>query len=99
VELLTAPTTGGTRAALYRILAKLPGVQLVGTVQDPLGRTGTAIARQESTIEGGTDTRTLIIDAQSGGLLAQTVHSGPDTGKELTFSQAWRELGWTDVIG
>lgn len=32
------------RAALYRIAAKLPGVQLVGTVRDEAGRKGTAVA-------------------------------------------------------
>ncbi|MGH3690496.1 MAG: CU044_5270 family protein, partial [Microbacterium sp.] len=43
-ELLTAADAPpDLRAALYRVAAGLPGVQLVGDVRDPLGRPGTGV--------------------------------------------------------
>jgi len=39
-----APLTAAQRAAIYRVLARVPGTELLGTVTDELGRTGTGIA-------------------------------------------------------
>ena len=54
------------RAALYRIAADLPGVQLVGTVKDEVGRTGTAVAFTS----GGTRNE-LIFDPTTAALLGE----------------------------
>lgn len=43
-QLRNRPTPAPQRAALYRALAIVPGIQLVGAVTDPLGRHGEAIA-------------------------------------------------------
>jgi hypothetical protein len=37
------------RAALYRVASELPGVQLLGTVTDPLGRKGIGVAYTDAT--------------------------------------------------
>jgi hypothetical protein len=42
--LLTLPVTPAVRAALYRLLAGLPGVQGLGQVTDPAGQQGAAVA-------------------------------------------------------
>jgi hypothetical protein len=41
--LLTGPVTPGTKAAVFGLLAKLPGLSLANEVTDPLGRVGIAI--------------------------------------------------------
>jgi hypothetical protein len=60
------------RAALYRIASELPGVELIGTVNDETGRTGTAVGyttngiRQELIFDPGTSAllgeRSVIVD-------------------------------------
>ena len=42
--LRTTPVSAAQRAALYRVLAQIPGVDLLGTVKDMRGRAGTGIA-------------------------------------------------------
>jgi hypothetical protein len=42
--LRSTPVSAAQRAALYRVLAKVPGVELLGTVKDERGRSGTGIA-------------------------------------------------------
>ncbi len=56
----------GVRSALYTIASQLPGVQLVGTVKDELGRSGTAVAYVS---HGVSDE--LILDPQTSALLAE----------------------------
>ena len=68
---LGGPTTPGTQAAMYRLLAEQPNVTIVRGVTDPLGRTGVAI---------GADGEYLIIDPHNAQLLASTtrpVHARP----------------------
>jgi hypothetical protein len=43
-SLLTMPVTPAVRAALYRMLAGLPGIHSLGQVTDPAGQTGAAVA-------------------------------------------------------
>lgn len=50
-QFLFLPTSPQLRAALFRVLAQLPGVQLVGRRRDRLGRTGVAVA----VTQGGPD--------------------------------------------
>lgn len=87
--LLGGPATQATKAALYRLLAGQPGVQVVAGVTDPLGRAGVAIADGTGII--------LLIDPATGALLASTtapVHAGlkiaPTAGgTEVILKAAW----------
>jgi hypothetical protein len=58
------------RAALYEVAARIPGVELVGRVRDPVGRPGVAVAMEQPS--DGTR-ETLVIDPESGVLLAEEV--------------------------
>jgi hypothetical protein len=60
--LLTGPARPGTRAAIYSLLAKQPGLTLTPGVTDPLGRAGVAVG------DGGGDY--LIIQPGTATLLA-----------------------------
>ncbi|WP_329376428.1 CU044_5270 family protein [Streptomyces sp. NBC_01351] len=64
-----APLEPLQRAAVYELLADLPGLRLVGPVKDSTGRSGTAVE---------TDTHDmrirLIIDPEQGGMLESTIH-------------------------
>ena len=72
--LLQDPVSPQVRSATFKVMAGLPGVRLIGTMTDPLGRHGYAIA------PGGVDpnayppdynpTRIVLIDPASGTLLA-----------------------------
>lgn len=42
--LRTTPISPAQRAALYRVMADIPGVELLGTVKDTRGRSGTGVA-------------------------------------------------------
>ncbi len=87
--LLGGPATQATKAALYRLLADQPGIQVMAGVTDPLGRAGVAIA-------DGTG-MCLLIDPGSGALLASTtapVHargtiSPTAGGTEVILTAAW----------
>lgn len=54
------------RSALYTIAAQLPGVTLIGTTHDQLGRSGTAVGYRSNG-----DTRELILDPHTSALLAE----------------------------
>jgi hypothetical protein len=56
------------RAALYEVAARIPGVELIGRVRDPVGRSGVAVAMEHPS--DGTR-ETLVIDRASGVLLAE----------------------------
>jgi hypothetical protein len=56
------------RAALYRVASELPGVQLFGTVTDPLGRKGIGVAYTDATHGERLD---LIFDPKTSTLLAE----------------------------
>jgi hypothetical protein len=56
------------RAALYEVAARIPGVELIGQVRDPVGRQGVAVAMEHPS--DGTR-ETLVIDPESGILLAE----------------------------
>ncbi|HEY7453681.1 MAG TPA: CU044_5270 family protein [Thermoleophilaceae bacterium] len=62
------------RAALYEVAARLPGIELIGTRKDREGRRGTAFA---STNDEGNGRVTLIIDPDTGVLLAKRTVSLP----------------------
>lgn len=58
----------GQRAALYDVAARIPGVQLLGSVRDPAGRLGTAVA-----LDSGANhmRQTLVFDPDTSALLAE----------------------------
>jgi hypothetical protein len=54
------------RAALYRVVAELPKVELRGEVEDPVGRTGIGVAYTK-----GSTTHELIFDPETSALLGE----------------------------
>ncbi len=54
------------RSALYAVAAQLPGIKLIGTTQDQLGRSGTTVGYTSSG-----NTQELILDPQTSALLAE----------------------------
>jgi PASTA domain len=60
--LTTDPVSPGMQEALYRVLEKIPGVTVVGTYTDSLGRTGTALRLGSST---------FVVDTANGQILAE----------------------------
>jgi hypothetical protein len=65
------------RAALYRIASELPGVELIGSVKDEAGRTGTAVGYTTSGIR-----QELIFDPGTSALLGErSVITEPDKAK------------------
>jgi hypothetical protein len=69
-DVLTLPVAPEVRASAYKILAGLTSVQNLGSVTDLKGRTGNAVAIDESYSEGVSQIR-LVIDPKTGLLLAQ----------------------------
>ncbi|MFD9516003.1 hypothetical protein [Streptomyces sp. NPDC059979] len=67
--LQSAPLAPRRRAAVHEVLAQMPGLRLVGLVEDSQGRAGTAVE---------VDTRRsrvrMVIDPGKGGLPATTTH-------------------------
>ena len=61
--------TPQVRAALYRVAAGLGGVQLIGSVTDRAGRTGTAVAMTSDQSSRGLERRVLIFDPSTSMLL------------------------------
>lgn len=97
--LVSTETTPGTRAALYRMLAALPGAQVVDGVPDLEGRVGVAVLeppRDHPTQEQ------LIIDRQSGELLAvrdvlvKPYSAWPEIQVGPFLWYQVKQLGWTD---
>ncbi|WP_329087741.1 hypothetical protein OG979_29985 [Actinomadura citrea] len=92
-DLFMAPTTPGTRAALYRILARTPSVRVTGQIKDRLGRPGVAITAQ------GTSVR-LVVDRKSAQLLdfedQYAALPGKPAGSEYL---AFESQGWVNKLG
>ncbi|MEV4222088.1 CU044_5270 family protein [Nonomuraea sp. NPDC049725] len=82
--LLDAETTPATRAALYRVLAGLPGVRVEDGVTDLDGRTGVALTYGEASAR-----QQIVIDRDSGRLLAIQESDG-------SSAYLVKRLGWTD---
>jgi hypothetical protein len=93
--LLVGPIKPGTRAALYRVLAKQPGLKLGGKATDQTGRAGMAVDLPAA--KGDVDIR-LIIDPATGQLLAQ--ESGGQAGtKPPLLSIVYLSTGWVNKLG
>lgn len=67
-ETVAAPQV---RAALYRVAAGLGGVELIGSMTDRAGRTGTAVAMTSDQSSRGLERRILVFDPQTSMLLAE----------------------------
>ncbi len=67
-ETVAAPKV---RAALYRVAANLNGVELMGSMTDRAGRTGTAVSMTNAQSSRGLERRILIFDPQTSVLLAE----------------------------
>ncbi len=77
-RLLFAATSPALRAALYRVIAHLPGVQLLGWQTDRLGRRGIAVALSHAEIGDEATRRELLFDPASGEpLQTQLVQTAP----------------------
>ncbi|TDD18944.1 hypothetical protein [Nonomuraea diastatica] len=91
VDLMTAPTTPGTRAAIFRILADQPDITSNGEVEDAAGRKGVSLAVRS---DDGHEFQ-LIVNRDTAELLEYAVaEKGEDTAR-VTFE----EFGWTDELG
>jgi hypothetical protein len=90
--LYQVPVTQQARAAAYGVLADLPGVRSLGTVTDPLGRTGVAftITSNDTVPEQR---------ANSGGPMQDRIVVDPDTGQPLSYeSRALAPTGYNDWV-
>jgi hypothetical protein len=67
-ETVAAPQV---RAALYRVAASLGGVELIGSVTDRVGRSGTAVSLTGDRSGAGRERRVLIFDPETSVLLAE----------------------------
>jgi hypothetical protein len=67
-ETVAAPKV---RAALYHVAAGLNGVELVGSVRDRAGRTGTAMSMTNAQSSRGPERRVLIFDPRTSALLGE----------------------------
>ena len=65
-RLLFASTSPTLRAALYRVIAHLPGVQLLGWRTDRLGRRGIAVAISHAEVGDEATRRELLFDPSTG---------------------------------
>jgi hypothetical protein len=91
--LLTGPARPGTRASIYELLAKQPGLKLVPGVTDPADRTGVAVG------DGGGDY--LVIQPRTGQLLAYVSH--PVRANSVMPAspglEVYQASGWTRQLG
>ena len=79
-RLLFASTSPALRSALYRVIAHLPGVQLLGWQTDRLGRRGIAVALSHAEIGDEATRRELLFDPATGEpLQTQLVQTAPLT--------------------
>ncbi|KAB2348488.1 CU044_5270 family protein [Actinomadura rudentiformis] len=92
-NLSTTPASPKVLGAAYRLLAADPGLRVVGTVTDPLGRKGTAIARPVG--EATWNEEWLVIDPATGRVLAYEYVRKPAkvVGYHVTLS-----YGWTNTV-
>lgn len=91
-QLLDGPARPGTKAALYRLLAEQPGINLVRGLTDPMGRTGVGIG------DGAGDS--LVIDPGSARLIDYVAHPvQPDSTIQGVGVSEYIASGWTNQLG
>jgi hypothetical protein len=98
-DLLAAPTTPGTRAALYQILADFPSVHVAGPARDREGRSGMTVTAEST---DGVITQ-LVVNPATAQLL--DIEEGPGDHPGTPGAYAGREYiaferqGWVNRIG
>lgn len=104
-DLLRAPISPRVRAAVFRVLAELPGVRSVGRIRDPRGRLGYGVQMSGAVYPGHnrfTDqfrfTDTLVVSPRTGNALANmyTEHRGGRVTvveNAILISQGWTNRG------
>jgi hypothetical protein len=91
--LLTGPVTPGTKAAVFGLLAKQPGLSLAKQVTDPLGRVGIAI--------GNDSVGYLVIDPITANVLDLTsapVRARATIPATRFGTEAYLSLNWTNRL-
>jgi hypothetical protein len=81
------PAPPKVRAAAFQLLSGLPGVESVGKVRDPLGRTGVGIVLHESR-QGIESAIQLTIEPSSGTLLSVSL-KGPKNVDSIIVDSGW----------
>ena len=69
--LIQLPVSPAVRAATYRMLAEVPGLTVTENVKDAKGRAGVKIGYTYRNEDGTTAPTALVIDPDSGSLLAR----------------------------
>jgi hypothetical protein len=92
-DLTAAPVQPAVRAAVYRLLAGLPGIEVLGPVRDAIGRTGTALA-----IPDGQVLHELIIDPRTGAVLDTQDVTRAHGQTTIISYDAILVSGWTDTV-
>ena len=82
-----APTPAALRAALYRVAARVPGVELLGKVHDAIGRPGVAVALGEPH-----ERSELVFDPKTAELLGER----DEMDGQPAFESAYLESGVVD---
>lgn len=72
LQVLQDPVSPQVRAAAFRVMARLPGVRMLGYRRDPLGRSGYAFGTGHTALG-----EIAIIDPSTGSLLAYQIPSPP----------------------
>ncbi|MFG6201996.1 CU044_5270 family protein [Nonomuraea sp. JJY05] len=101
--IMNMPVTPEVRGAAFRMLAELGDVRVIENVTDAEGRTGTAVAINEQTADGGVTEHRLIIDEATGQALANEYVVVKPRGLQAGFEPGtmWNSIavikaGWTD---
>jgi hypothetical protein len=94
---MAGPSTPAVRAAAYRVLASLPGIQMQPNVQDPAGQSGTAVWLSQA----GPALALAIVDPATGALLCTedvaeqpVAHAAAGTVLDYTL---FVSIGWTNT--
>lgn len=88
-ELLSQlPVSPAVRAATYRMLAGLPGLTVTENVKDAKGRAGAGISYAYRNADGSSSPTRLVIDPDSGSLLAKEDKSDSSLLLDARFSDA-----------
>ena len=94
--LLDAPTPPQVRAAAFKVLAGLPGIQSLGEVKDATGRPGIGISMTRNST-GISEITQIVIDGSTYQILG-TSYSASMGGKEIKAGrQTVEKAEWTDA--
>ena len=89
-----SPASPKLRAGLFKAMAGLKGVKLVGTVKDSTGRGGTALEFAEARSVGR-----VIVDPKTSAILEYTFTWTAGASKGKVTRQTFLSVGFTDRIG